>query len=99
MQVKNLTQEFLAGFNNMKRGWKKEPQPLEIFLVRGLGLESRSGSQWSPTGIARGTFLHARVGRHPGQTLAHSSTGKARGLLLPGEKDEGQILETNDITC
>jgi hypothetical protein len=39
---------------------------------------------WSPTGIARGTLLYAQVGRHPGQTLAHSSTGKARGLLLPG---------------
>ena len=39
---------------------------------------------WSPTGVARGTLLHAQVGRHPGQTLAHSSTGKARGLLLPG---------------
>jgi hypothetical protein len=51
---------------------------------------------WSPTGMARacapkcasarrrGTLLHAQVGRHPGQTLAHSSTGKVRGLLLPG---------------
>jgi hypothetical protein len=43
-----------------------------------------SSDLWSPTGIARSTLLHARVGRHPGQTLAHSSTGKARGLLLPG---------------
>jgi len=40
--------------------------------------------QWSPTGIAHGTLLHARVGRHPGETLAHSPTGKARGFLLPG---------------
>jgi len=24
---------------------------------------------WSPTGIARGTLLHAPGGRHPGQTL------------------------------
>jgi hypothetical protein len=39
---------------------------------------------WSPSGIARGTIVHAQVGRHPGQTLAHSSTGKARGFLLPG---------------
>jgi len=39
---------------------------------------------WSPTGIARGTLLHALAGRHPGQRLAHSSAGKARGLLLPG---------------
>jgi hypothetical protein len=39
---------------------------------------------WSPTGKARGTLLHAPVGRHPGQTLAHSSTARGRGLLLPG---------------
>ena len=39
---------------------------------------------WSPSGIARGTIVDAQVGRHPGQTLAHSSTGKARGFLLPG---------------
>ena len=40
---------------------------------------------WSPTGKARGTLLHAPVGRHPGQTLPHSSTAKGRGLLLPGD--------------
>jgi len=45
-------------------------------------------SQWSPTGIARGTVLHVPVGRHPGQTLAHTSTGKARGFLLPGQDDQ-----------
>jgi hypothetical protein len=28
------------------------------------------GRRWSPTGIARGTLLHAPAGRHPGQTLA-----------------------------
>jgi len=39
---------------------------------------------WSPTGKARGTLLHAPVGQHPGLTLAHSSTAKGRGLLLPG---------------
>ena len=51
-----------------------------------VSLKFRAAIQylWSPTGIARGTLLHAPAGRHPGQTLAHSSTGKARGLLLPG---------------
>jgi len=40
---------------------------------------------WSPTGIARGTLLHARVGQHlPTNAGTHSSTGKARGFLLPG---------------
>jgi len=27
---------------------------------------------------------NAPVGRHPGQAMAHSSTAKGRGLLLPG---------------
>ena len=45
-------------------------------------------SQWSPTGKARGTVFHVPVGRHPGQTLAHTSTGKARGFLLPGQDNQ-----------
>jgi len=54
-----------------------------------------------------GTLLHARVGRHPGQRLAHSSTGKARGFLLPGyrfkaerwnsKKFRGESQDDNDI--
>ena len=40
---------------------------------------------WSPTGKARGTLLHAPVGRHlPTDVGTHSSTAKGRGLLLPG---------------
>jgi len=56
--------------------------PAPVCRQAGTGRGFRE--MWSPTGIARGTLLHARVGRHPGQTLAHSSTGKARGFLLPG---------------
>jgi hypothetical protein len=37
-----------------------------------------------PTGKARGFLSDAHVGRHPGHTMAHSSTAKGRGLLLPG---------------
>ena len=48
-------------------------------------LTRESKTLWSPTGIARGTLLHARVGRHlPTIVGTHSSTGKARGFLLPG---------------
>jgi len=32
----------------------------------------------------RGPLSDAHVGRHPGHTMAHSSTAKGRGLLLPG---------------
>jgi hypothetical protein len=39
---------------------------------------------WSLTGKARGAVVNAPVGRHAGQTLAHWSTAKGRGLLLPG---------------
>jgi hypothetical protein len=40
--------------------------------------------QWSPTGKAPWHLTDAQVGRHPGQKLAHSSTAKGRGFLLPG---------------
>src|SRR4030042_5315042 len=33
-----------------------------------------------------GTLPGASAGRHPGQTLAFSSTARGRGFLLPGEK-------------
>jgi hypothetical protein len=50
--------------------------------------------QWSPTGIARGILLHAQVGRHlPTEVGTHSSTGKARGLLLPGSN----VCNSSDI--
>ncbi len=52
--------------------------------------------KWSPTGIARGTLLHAPTGRHPGQTLAHSSTGKARAFCYRGKKyhyTDDEVLE------
>jgi hypothetical protein len=39
---------------------------------------------WSPTGKTRGALVNAPAGRHPGRTLAHSSTAKGRSLLLPG---------------
>jgi hypothetical protein len=37
---------------------------------------------WSPAGKARGTLRHARVGRHPGQTLAHSSIPAIAGVAF-----------------
>ncbi len=47
-------------------------------------MEITQVDKWSPTSKARGVLVNAPVGRHPGQTLAHSSTAKGRGLLLPG---------------
>ena len=41
-------------------------------------------NRWSPTGKVRGLLSDAHVGRHPGHTMAHSSTAKGHGLLLPG---------------
>jgi len=37
---------------------------------------------WSPTGTARATLNHARVGRHPGQALAHSSIPAKGGVAF-----------------
>jgi hypothetical protein len=30
-------------------------------------------------------LINAPVGRHPGQKMAHSSTAKGRGFLVPGQ--------------
>jgi hypothetical protein len=35
---------------------------------------------WSSTGIARRALLYARVGRHPGKTLEHSSIPAKAGV-------------------
>jgi hypothetical protein len=47
-------------------------------------------TKWSPTGKARGPLSNATWGDIPrlssgqaGHTMAHSSTAKGRGLLLP----------------
>ena len=37
-----------------------------------------------PHGQSPWHLTNARVGRHPGQKLAHSSTARGRGFLLPG---------------
>jgi len=37
-----------------------------------------------PHGQSPCHLTNAQAGRHPGQELAHSSTGKGRGFLLPG---------------
>jgi hypothetical protein len=41
------------------------------------------------------------VGRHPGQKLAHSSTAKGHGFLLPGEMEQMKLpfIETNFISA
>ena len=75
--------------------WSPSPKKLSHFIPREnrmLLLPSRllTGTgqvrmlhycnRWSPTGIARGTLLHAPVGRHPGQTSAHSSIPAKTGV-------------------
>ena len=45
--------------------------------------------EWSPMGKTRSALLNAPVGRHPGQTPAHSSTAKGRACTpkcLPSPK-------------
>jgi len=37
-----------------------------------------------PHGQSPWHLTNAQAGRHPGQELAHSSTAKGRGFLLPG---------------
>ncbi len=46
-----------------------------------------------PTAGRRGTLRNAHVGRHSSHTIAHSSTAKGRGLLLP----EGRRTETRAV--
>jgi len=40
-----------------------------------------------PHGQSPLRLTNARVGRHPGPKLAHSSMAKGRGFLLPGQMD------------
>jgi hypothetical protein len=40
-----------------------------------------------PRGQCPWHLTNAQAGRHPGQKLAHSSTAKGRGFLLPGARD------------
>jgi acyl-CoA synthetase (NDP forming) len=77
-------------FEELKRKNKRSETPFSNFPVL-------PSLKCGPTGKVRGALLNAPVGRHPGQTLAHSSTAKGRactpesvtarrrGLLLPGE--------------
>ena len=63
---------------------------------------------WSPSGIARGTIVHAQVGRHPGQTLAHSSIPAIAGVAFccrgtwaeeakPSYREEKRLCLTSSI--
>ncbi len=48
-------------------------------------MEITQVGKWSPTIKARRALVNAPVGRHPGQTLAHSSTAiPPEAGLLPG---------------
>jgi SAM-dependent methyltransferase len=51
------------------------PAKEDLALVQGR-VEPHGQSPWHLT--------NAQAGRHPGQELAHSSTAKGRGFLLPG---------------
>jgi Ser-tRNA(Ala) deacylase AlaX len=82
----------IEGFSKVSCGGthpKRTGEVGQITLRRnniGKGKERIEIMLVEPTGKVSGTILNAPVGRHPGQTLAHSSTAKGRGLLLPGYK-------------
>jgi len=55
-----------------------------------LHAEVRFGTQaWRLT--------NGRAGRHPGQKLAHSSTAKGRGFLLPGQNVKNFMVYYSDV--
>jgi len=56
------------------------PDPVSGCKIANVSFMKR---QWDSTGKARGTLANAHAGLHSGRTMAHSSTAKGRGLLLP----------------
>ena len=53
----------------------------------------------SPCLPQAGTLPNAHVGRHSGHTMAHSSTAKGRGLLVPeGMEFKDEKLAANSLS-
>jgi len=56
--------------------WQSDIHLSPMAVSRKLSVEPHGQSPWHLT--------NAQAGRHPGQELAHSSTAKGHGFLLPG---------------
>jgi hypothetical protein len=57
---------------------------MELGVVGGIPYILDYSRKVEPHGQSPWHLTNAQAGRHPGQELAHSSTAKGRGFLLPG---------------